>query len=212
MKNTFTFFTFLFLLLITKISDAQKIFSEGIIKYEVYVNDDAKPSGIYLISIKSGNIRRELAMDNGFSNVTIFNFKSGNTYSLNLDKENKYALELKPDELKEKNSRFTNAIFTPLNNLKKLAGFKCESNQVQYTNGDKITIYFTKELVPQHESFNAMFPGLNGIPLEYEVNTGNSMRMKFIATMIEVKVIDSQLFTIPADYKIVSKAELDKMK
>jgi hypothetical protein len=212
MKKSIYLLSLTMAMLFSITSYAQKIFSEGLIKYDVYVNNETKASGIYLISIKSGNIRRELAMNNGYSNVTIFNFKSGNTYSLNLDKENKYALELKPEELKEKNSQFANAQFKPLNKSKKLSGYNCEANDVTYKDGETVTIYFTKELVPQHESFNSMFPGLNGIPLEYEMKTGNSMNMKFIATMIEVKVIDSQLFTIPTDYKIVSKAELDKMK
>jgi hypothetical protein len=190
---------------------AQKIFSEGIIKYDVYLNNDATSAGIYVISVKSGNIRREIALNNIFNNVTIFNFKSGKTYTLNIDNENKYALVLSPEELKEKNSRFLNAKITYTNNNKKISGYNCESAKVDYGNGENIDIYFSKELAPQNDAFNSMFPGLIGIPLEYQVKYGTNT-LKFVSTMIDIKAIDSQIFEIPADYKIVTKAELENMK
>jgi hypothetical protein len=42
-------------------------------------------------------------------------------------------------------------------------------------------------------------------------NTKNTI-MKFVATQVNIKAIDPQLFDIPVDYKIVTKAELDKIK
>lgn len=57
-----------------------------------------------------------------------------------------------------------------------------------------------------------MFPGLKGIPLEYEVKAANNSSMKFIAQRVEIKSIDLSSFDIPKDYKIVTKAELEKIK
>jgi len=190
----------------------QKVFSEGILQYDVYMNGETKPSGIYLITVKSGNIRREIAMNNGYSNVTIFQFKTGKTYSLNLDTETKYALVLSPEELKEKNKRFINANIQASDRTNKIVGYSCIHQTVTYTDGEKVTIFSTKELQPQDENFNAMFPGLDGIPLEYEMKNNKNTIMKFIATQVNVKAIDPQLFEIPVDYKIITKAELDKIK
>lgn len=200
------------LLLAHKSGHAQKIFSEGLIKYDVYQNNESKPSGIYVVTIKGGNIKRELAMKNGFNNISIFHFKTGISYTLSLDDNNKYALELKPEEVKLKNKKFENAAITPENNTKKICGYNTVSAKVEYQDKDIVNIFFTKELTPQNESFNTQFPGLVGIPLEYEVKGNGGMKMKFIAAMVETKVVDSQIFDIPSDYKIVSKEELEKMK
>lgn len=191
---------------------AQKIFSEGVIKYDVFVNNNASPDGIYVITVKGGFIKRELAMNNGFNNVTIYNQKTGKTLSLNVKDDTKYALEITETELKEKNKRFQNAVFTPLDKTKKLAGYKCEGSKVVYENKDEVQVYYTSDLVPQNETFNIQFPGLKGIPLEYETKSSPTNVMKFVATLIEVKVIDSKTFTIPENYKIVTKEELSQLK
>ena len=81
-----------------------------------------------------------------------------------------------------------------------------------YLNGEKAKFSFTTELIPMIETFNAMFPGLKGIPLEYEVKSSPTLNMKFVATLIDIKAIDASIFQLPADYKIVTTAELESMK
>jgi hypothetical protein len=210
MKNIFLFLTAL--MFSSAQVRAQKIFSEGIIQYDVFINNNANPEGIYVITIKNGYIKRELAMNNGFNNVTIYNQKTGKTLSLNVKDDTKYALEITEDELKEKNKRFQNAVFTPIDKTKKLAGYQCKGSTVVYENKDEVQVYYTSDLVPQNETFNNQFPGLKGIPLEYETKSSPTNVIKFVATLIEVKVIDSKTFTIPENYKIVTKEELSQLK
>jgi hypothetical protein len=210
MKNIFLFLTAL--MFSSAQVRAQKIFSEGIIQYDVFINNNANPEGIYVITVKNGYIKRELAMNNGFNNVTIYNQKTSKTLSLNVKDDTKYALEITEDELKEKNKRFQNAVFTPIDKTKKLAGYQCKGSTVVYENKDEVQVYYTSDLVPQNETFNNQFPGLKGIPLEYETKSSPTNVIKFVATLIEVKVIDSKTFTIPENYKIVTKEELSQLK
>ncbi|MBL7764716.1 MAG: hypothetical protein JNJ58_01380 [Chitinophagaceae bacterium] len=212
MKNILQFLLCLAFLSLSDNALAQKIFSEGLIKYEVYVNDGNKPEGIYVIYIKGGNIKRELVMNNGFNNITLYNHKSGNTLSLNGTDDRKFALEITATELKEKNKRFENAVYTTLDRNKKIAGYACRANQITYVQGETANFYFTPDLIPQNESFNAMFPGLNGIPLEYEISSQGGVVMKFVATIVDIKAIDSKIFELPQEYKIVTKSELEKLK
>jgi hypothetical protein len=210
MKNIFLFLTVL--MFSSAQVRAQKNFSEGIIKYDVFINNNINPEGIYIITVKNGYIKRELAMNNGFNNVTIYNQKTSKTLSLNVKDDTKYALEITEDELKEKNKRFQNAVFTTINKTKKLAGYQCEGYTVVYENKDEVQVYYTSDLVPQNETFNNQFPGLKGIPLEYETKSSPTNVINFVATLIEVKVIDSKTFTIPENYKIVTKEELSQLK
>ena len=191
---------------------AQKIFSEGIIVFDVFINNNVISDGTYIVTFKSGFIKRELRMKNGFYNVTIYNQKTSKTISFNPNEETKYALEITEDELKEKNKRYQKAVFKSIDQTKKIAGYECDGSMVIYENKDEVQLYATSELISQNETFNYQFPGLKGIPLEYETISSATNKMKFIANLIEVKVIDSKVFIIPENYKIITKKELSQLK
>lgn len=191
---------------------AQKIFSEGIIVFDVFINNNVISDGTYTVTFKSGFIKRELRMKNGFYNVTVYNQKTSKTISFNPNEETKYALEITEDELKEKNKRYQKAVFKSIDQTKKIAGYECDGLMVIYENKDEVQLYATSELISQNETFNYQFPGLKGIPLEYETISSVTNKMKFIANLIEVKVIDSKVFIIPENYKIITKKELSQLK
>ncbi len=209
--NKLTIFLLLSLLFGNR-SYGQKIFSEGVIKYEVFVNGSEKPDGMYIVTVKNNLSRRELVMNNGFNNILISNQKTGTSISLNVDAENKYALTMTPAEVAEKNKRFEKTVFTFSEQKKKLAGYASSAATVRYLNGEEATFYFTGDLLPPHECFNTMFPGLQGVPLEYEVKSNAATTIRFVATALETKSVDLKVFDIPKDYKIVSKEELEKIK
>ena len=191
---------------------AQKIFSEGVINYDVFVNGSEKPDGLYSVTVKNNMSRRELLMNNGFNNILISNQKTGSTITLNVDAENKYALTMTASQVAEQNKRFEKAVFSFTNQKKTIAGYASSAATVRYLNGEEANFYFTADLLPPHESFNILFPGLQGVPLEYEVKSNTDKSIRFVATSFETKIVDVKVFDIPKDYKIVSKEELEKIK
>ena len=191
---------------------AQKIFSEGVINYDVFVNGSEKPDGLYSVTVKNNMSRRELLMNNGFNNILISNQKTGSTITLNVDAENKYALTMTASQVAEQNKRFEKAVFSFTNQKKTIAGYASSAASVRYLNGEEANFYFTADLLPPHESFNILFPGLQGVPLEYEVKSNKDKSIRFVATAFETKIVDVKVFDIPKDYKIVSKEELEKIK
>ena len=191
---------------------AQKIFSEGVINYDVFVNGSEKPDGLYSLTVKNNMSRRELLMNNGFNNILISNQKTGSTITLNVDAENKYALTMTASQVAEQNKRFEKAVFSFTNQKKTIAGYASSAATVRYLNGEEANFYFTADLLPPHESFNMLFPGLQGVPLEYEVKSNTDKSIRFVATAFETKIVDVKVFDIPKDYKIVSKEELEKIK
>ena len=191
---------------------AQKIFSEGVINYDVFVNGSENPDGLYSVTVKNNMSRRELLMNNGFNNILISNQKTGSTITLNVDAENKYALTMTASQVAEQNKRFEKAVFSFTNQKKTIAGYASSAATVRYLNGEEANFYFTADLLPPHESFNILFPGLQGVPLEYEVKSNTDKSIRFVATAFETKIVDVKVFDIPKDYKIVSKEELEKIK
>ncbi len=208
MKKLFVFFIAI-LLYSTNYTYAQKNFTEGIITYTIYV--DGKESGLYIVTLKANNIKRDIVMQSGYSNISIYNSKTGTTTTINNKNGNKYALQLSAEEVKEQNKQFENATYVNLNNKKSIANYMCEHSAVQYTNGVKNEIFFTNELLVTSDNLNTMFPGLNGLPLEYEIKTNNKQSMKFVAKKIEIVGVDNNVFNIPKEYKLITKEQLDKL-
>lgn len=188
---------------------AQKIFSEGQIKYDIYLNNSDKPEGVFVISVKGNFIRREISMNSGYHNITLYNHQNGITHSLSIQGDQKYALELKPDDVRKKNERFNEATYTSLEGVKKLAGYTCQGAEINYKTGEKAKLYYTSDLTPMLESLNTMFPGLKGIPLEYEVKSSPTLLMRFVASLVDIKAIDAEIFKVPEGYKIVTPTELE---
>lgn len=193
------------------IASAQKTFSEGSIQYDVFLDGHTVSDGTYIISVKGAMLKRELIMKNGYNNVTIYNQKTGKTLSMNIQDDQKFAVEISEAELKEKNKRFENAILTPNEHVRKIAGYHCEGMDIQYTNIPGNEIFYTKDLLPPNEAFNSMFPGLKGVALKYETKFSGNSVMTFVATLVEIKMIESSFFTIPSSYKIITKEELQRM-
>ncbi len=212
MKNVLPLIASLACILIPTFASAQKIFSEGVIKYDVFVNNEVKPSGVYVVTVKSGNIKRELAMNNGYNNVTIYSKKNGNTLSMNVTDGEKYALEITQEELNKKNEKFADAVFTKIDHNKTIAGYNCIGNKVEYKDMETAEFFYTSELLPPADNLVSMFPGLKGLPLEYEVKSNKTLTFRFVATLVDNMVIDSKIFNPPADYKIVTKEEIEKLK
>lgn len=191
---------------------AQKVFSEGIIRYEVFVHGNTRPDGTYLITVKNGFWRRELSMNSGYNHVLMYNQKTGNTTSLYADRDNKYALVMTATETEQQNKRFHQAQFVIGSQEKEIAGFTCKQATVKYAPNDEALFWYTPNLLPPNENFNTQFPGLSGLPLSYEIKTGKSASMQFVATLIETKSIDPKIFDVPKDYKWVTRAELENIK
>lgn len=191
---------------------AQKIFSEGIIRYDVFLNSNDKPDGIYVVTVKNGFTKRELSMQSGFNNIIIHNHKTGVSTSLNLDHDTKYALQLTPAEVKEKNKKFEGARFVAGQEKKKIAGYNCSASTVKYTQGDEASFFYAADLLPPNDAFNTMFPGLQGIPLEYQMKTTETTTIRFVAKAVETRTVDLSVFDIPSDYKIVTRQELESLR
>jgi len=190
-------------------AQAQRVFSEGVLTYDVYINGSKKPNGTYLVTIKERSIKRELKLFNGRNATTIYS--GGQMLDMRTINGQGYALKLSESEVAKRNARFADAQYNFTARSKTFAGFDCEQAKVVYANGSEASFYYTKDLVPSSDNVLSMFPSLKGLPLEYEVKGGSS-KMKFVGRLVEFKNVDSDTFNIPSNYKVVSKEELKRFQ
>jgi hypothetical protein len=126
----------------------QRVFSEGILRYDVFVNKSEQPDGVYIVTIKNGFIKRELAMHSGYNNIVFYNHSTGISTSLSMDQDVRYALQMSASEVQERNKKFEHAVFTENNETKKIVGFTCKSTSVKYADGEEADLFFTPDLLP----------------------------------------------------------------
>ena len=149
-----------------------------------------------------------MKLNNGYENNTIYNGKEGTSATLKIIQGIPYALMLTAAEVKEANEQFVGAAYTFQKNKENIANYNAVRGIVTYSNGKKANIAITYDLRPEDNHLLTMFPKLSGIPLDYEIDNGNSS-MRFIAEQVEIRNVGSEEFVIPKNYKIVTKKELE---
>ncbi len=186
---------------------AQRLFSEGVITYNVYTDGSKKEIGQYTVYVKGSFIKRHLKLKNGYENRTIYNGKEGTSATLKEIQGTSYALMLSKQEVLNASKNFVGARYNFEKNKVNIAGYNAVKGTVTYANGKKANLSITYDLRSEDQHFLTMFPNLNGIPLEYSMDNGNSS-MKFVADKVEIRNVGSEEFIIPKNYKIVTKEEL----
>ncbi len=193
-------------------AQGQRLFSEGIITYNVYTDGNAnKVIGQYMVYVKGNLIKRYLKLNNGYENNTIYNGKEGTSATLKTIQGTPYALMLTRAEVTDANKQFDGATYTFEKKQETIAGYASSRGTVTYRDGKKANIAVTQDLRAEDLHLLTMFPNLNGIPLDYEMDNGNTS-MRFIAEKVEIRNINTDEFSIPKNYKIVTKKELEGKK
>ncbi len=112
----------------------------------------------------------------------------------------------------QKNRRFQNLNFVKTNGTKTIAGYFCNQAIASSQDGFEITVFYTRDLIPENKSYDQQFKNLDGLPLEYELNRGN-LHIKYTLASINLNPVPASKFDIPTSgYRELSYEESLKMK
>ena len=94
-------FILIFILLFSSMyAQAQQVFSEGKLVYEVTIDPPANQEGLqqykgtYTILVKNSQVKKELVLENGFVNTILSDVSNGVSYSLRKIGNNYYAVQI----------------------------------------------------------------------------------------------------------------------
>lgn len=198
-------------------SCAQKLFSEGIITYQVSIDppDNAEGitqySGTYTITLKGKNIKKELKLDNGFL-VVMLHTSDNNIYSLKKSGDKKIAIQLDKDHMEKQYGRYNNFQITKTSSEKQpVAGYMGYPALITYKEGTTSEIIYTEEWKTETNVFERL-PGITVLPLNFKVQTDDGVILHFRVKHIDATLVESSNFKIPTDYKIMSNAEYRELK
>jgi GLPGLI family protein len=146
-----------------------------------------------------------------FSSTTLFD---GNTdFGVILREVNgqKLLIRMNPDNWTERNRMYDGIVYRNANETREIAGYKCLKAVGQTRFGATITVYYTREVIPENRQYDPMFRNLDGLPLEYELTNGN-VRIRYRIARINLNPVPVSKFDIPSSgYREMNYEESKKM-
>jgi len=163
--------------------------------------------------IKETKSRTDMNM--GFQNTTtISDGKTKSSVMLMEIMGNKY--KIKNDESIKKDDKNADATVKYSDETKEIAGYKCKKAEITFKDksgaAQSTTIYYTEEISNHmgYDNRNSAFKDIKGMPLEFEVNAQNGMKMKMSAKSVSKESVPASKFDIPSDYKETTMEDMQK--
>lgn len=212
MKNSWLFAGYLFFSIS---GSAQKHIGDLSLIYNSVITD-AQDSNKKISSTTGyflkGNLSRAEVNSNLFSSVTIYDSKKGSGVILKEVNGQKLLIRMNEENWNQKNKRFLNLHYTKTSDTKIIAGYPCEGATASTPDGFEITVFYTRDLIPENKSYDPAFKNLEGLPLEYELRKG-SLNIKYTLTFIDLNPVPASKFDIPTSgYRELTYEESLKMK
>lgn len=183
---------------------AQKKFTEGTISYDIVINtgSDKPQSADFLdgatsaVYVKGNKARTEMVSPLGTQSTIIDGVKN-TIVILKEYGEQKYMINLKPEEWKDANKRYEDVTFAFDNTeTKTILGYKCNKAVGKLKDGTSFTVWYTTDLLPVNKDFQYANRSLPGLALEYETNMGD-LKMTYTASKISFSPVPAAKFDIP---------------
>jgi GLPGLI family protein len=159
-----------------------------------------------------GNLSRAEVNSSQFSSVTIYDSKTGAGVILKEVNGQKLLIRMNEENWNQKNSRYSGLIFTKTNETKTVAGYFCSQAKAAITGGFEITVFYTRDLIPENKTYDPQFKNLDGLPLEFELQKG-SVRIKYTLASVNLNPVPASKFDIPTSgYREMTYDESLKLK
>lgn len=96
-----------------------------------------------------------------------------------------------------------------LDEKKTIAGYECKKAIMTTDSGEEMVLWYTDKLAVDGAWYYQM-DGITGCPMEFSAST-NGLTFKMIAVEVKDEKPADALFVVPADYKVMTQEEMQKM-
>jgi hypothetical protein len=194
-----------------------KFISEGIIEYKATPVDPNNSMAALaptkmLVKFKDNFTEAEMTAGMGLF-ATSFISDPGKKRFIHLVKliNQKFALITSGDSVKKEIDADPKPIIEITSETKQVAGYTCKRAKISYA--DKsipcFDVWYTTELNIQNPNWSNPFHDIEGTLMEYQLKR-YGLELRFTCTSVSKSSIDESIFELPADYKIITRKEMDK--
>jgi hypothetical protein len=182
---------------------AQKKVSEFTLVYDYSVGTagnaakqaDSGQMAVHTVYIKGNKSRSEMT-NSLFSSTTIYDANTGAAVILREVSGQKLLMRLTPENWEDRNKVYQGMVFNDTTETKEIAGYKCIKAVAQIKPGVTITVFYTRDIIPENREYDPYFKNLDGLPLEYELVNGD-LRIKYKVSKIDFNPVPASKFDIP---------------
>lgn len=196
---------------------AQKKLSEGFVLYDIAISSESsKPQNAEFFNgatnavyIKPGKSRTEMISSLG-TQSTIIN-QTGAKKEITILKEygeQKYMINLTPEDWAEVNKKFENVTFTyDASASKSIQGFAAKKATGMLADGKTFTVWYTPDITVDNKDFQYVNKNLPGLALEYEANLGD-LKITYTVSKVSFAPVPASKFELPkTGFRIMSYQE-----
>ncbi len=165
--------------------------------------------------LKNNKSKSELKTGMG-DQITIFDGNNKTSISLMDFAGRKVAVKKSVDEINLERKKYNDIKVIFEEETKVIEGYLCkkvtiEVNAADFNGENAFTVFYTDELGNTGINYgDPLFNQIDGVMLEYEIKA-RGLLMRFSATEIKEEALADEIFSIPADYKEMTKDELKKL-
>ena len=182
---------------------AQKRLSDLTIVYDAVINTgsteaklaDAFDGATTTVYLKGALSRSDMV--SALANfTTIHDSRSGTAVVLQEVGGQKLLIRMTEEDWKDKNRKYEGIKFTPAEETKMLAGYKCKKAIAELKDGSTFTVFYTEDIIPENNNYSSQFKTLKGLPLEYELKQGN-LNIRYVVSQVSLNPVPVSKFDIP---------------
>lgn len=203
-----------FLFLLSGAAVAQTPFVEGTLTYTVSLQPAngqeslGTQAGTYTLTLKSGQVRRELQMNSGYQSTVLYDGRNSTGTLLQATPDQKFAVPLSAAEMAARRAPYDHFSFQPDGKGETVAGQACQPGRAVYANGTSVTLCLGTTPLAADVWLFSRFPGIAAIPVQFDYRNRDGSTVRFRLDRIETTPVEASRFRVPADYKVISSAEL----
>lgn len=171
---------------------------------------DSAQNAIHTVYIKGNKSRSEISSPL-YSSAVLFDGNTGFGIILGEVNGQKLLIRMNPDNWAERNRMYDGIVYRNTNETREIAGYKCVKAVGQTRFGAIVTVYYTRDIVPENRQYDPLFRNLEGLPLEYELANGQ-MRLRYRIAKINLNPVPVSTFDIPGTgYREMNYEDSKKM-
>ncbi len=199
---------------------AQKIITEGTLIYNITITttkgekqlSSALNGAVLTLYLTSNKSRTEMQSSLG-TETTVFDNKENKGFILKEYSGQKLMITTSFDNWTQKNQVTNTLNFSIDNNTFAIAGYACKKATATTTTDGKVyTVYFDATSSILNKSYNNAFPQLAGLPVQYELQSGNLI-FKYTLTKSNANIIVANKFEAPkTGFRIMTYEENQQLK
>lgn len=198
---------------------AQKSFNEITMVYKISVSSTNEKSdfaksleGATLTVMVKGNQTRSDMVSPVGSESSLYDTRSGKGFILKEYSGQKLLITLTKDNWKQKNQYYHNLNFNIASEGEKIGSYAVKKATAVLPNGKNFIVYFTPDIVIPNDQYNNAFDQLPGVPVQYEMESGNLI-FKYELINVSTDPILSSKFELPkTGFRMMTYEENQQLK